>query len=80
MEYNPPKNPGLDDVTGEKLSKRADDNVETFKQRLATYHEQITPLKRFYQDQGVLETISGETSDIIFPQLLELIKVNYASH
>lgn len=77
MEYNPPKVPGKDDITGEPLTKRADDNSEVFKKRLITYHKEIDPLKEFYKDKGVLQVVSGETSDIIFPQLLDLVKQKF---
>ena len=40
LEHNPPKQEGLDDVTGEPLIQRDDDKEETIRDRLATYHEQ----------------------------------------
>ncbi|ODV94297.1 hypothetical protein PACTADRAFT_44494 [Pachysolen tannophilus NRRL Y-2460] len=72
-QYNPPKIPGKDDITGENLSKRPDDNAQVFKQRLQKYHNEITPLKKFYENQNILHKVSGETSDIIFPKLYNLI-------
>ncbi len=47
--YNPPKEEGLDDVTGEPLVQREDDSEETVKNRLAVYHEQTEPLVDYYQ-------------------------------
>lgn len=78
LQYNPPKVAGQDDVTGEPLSKRPDDNVEVFQRRLDKYNELIEPLKQFYAKQGVLHTVDGETSDIIFPKLLKLIRDNFS--
>jgi adenylate kinase len=49
VEYNPPKSPGLDDVTGEALVQRQDDTEETVRKRLAVYHDQTKPLVGFYQ-------------------------------
>jgi adenylate kinase len=49
IEYNPPKQQGKDDVTGEDLIQRADDSEETVRNRLSLYHEQTKPLVDFYQ-------------------------------
>lgn len=73
LDYNPPKVPFKDDVTGEPLTKRADDTAEVFQKRLDKYNEEIGPLKEFYKKQGVLFTVSGNTSDIIYPKLENLI-------
>jgi len=48
--YNPPKQEGIDDVTGEPLVQRDDDKEETVKKRLDVYHEQTEPLITYYQD------------------------------
>jgi adenylate kinase len=55
VDYNPPKEAGKDDVTGEDLVQREDDQEETVRKRLAVYHEQTKPLVDFYtklQDAG----------------------------
>jgi adenylate kinase len=46
--YNPPKQEGLDDITGEKLVQREDDQEDTVRNRLNVYHEQTKPLVAFY--------------------------------
>lgn len=46
--YNPPKTEGKDDVTGEDLIQRDDDQEETVKARLKVYHDQTEPLVSFY--------------------------------
>ncbi len=46
---NPPKVAGVDDVTGEALIQRDDDQEETVRKRLKVYHEQTEPLVNFYQ-------------------------------
>lgn len=48
VEFNPPKVPGKDDITGEDLVQRADDQEETVKKRIATYHSQTKPLINYY--------------------------------
>jgi adenylate kinase len=49
IEYQAPKTPGVDDVTGEPLIQRDDDKEEVIRQRLAVYHAQTAPLIRFYE-------------------------------
>ncbi|WP_461536628.1 adenylate kinase [Spongorhabdus nitratireducens] len=48
--YNPPKEEGKDDITGEALIQRDDDQEETVRKRLSVYHEQTAPLVGFYQN------------------------------
>jgi adenylate kinase len=48
VEFNPPKEPGKDDVTGEPLIQRDDDKEETVKARLKVYHDQTEPLIAYY--------------------------------
>jgi adenylate kinase len=47
--FNPPKVPGVDDVTGEPLIQRVDDQEDTVKKRLAVYAAQTRPLVEYYQ-------------------------------
>ena len=46
--FNPPREEGKDDVTGEPLIQRDDDKEETVRQRLKVYHEQTEPLIEYY--------------------------------
>jgi len=48
IDFNPPKTPGVDDVTGEPLVQRPDDNEATVKKRIETYHSQTAPLVDYY--------------------------------
>ncbi len=48
VEFNPPREAGKDDVTGEALVQRKDDVEKTVKARLAVYHEQTEPLIDYY--------------------------------
>ena len=50
LKYNPPKAEGKDDVTGEDLIQRDDDQEATVKNRLDVYHEQTEPLVSYYND------------------------------
>jgi len=70
-----PKVPGKDDVTGEPLTKRPDDNPETFSKRLATFHESTSPLLHYFAERypGSLHSLEGATSDEIWPNLQAII-------
>ncbi len=48
VTFNPPKVAGVDDVTGEPLVQRADDQEETVKKRLDVYSAQTRPLVDYY--------------------------------
>lgn len=56
---HPPKVPGVDDVTGEPLVQRPDDTEETVRKRLAVYHEQTSPLRKYYSH---FQAHPGETA------------------
>ena len=79
LSFNPPKRPGLDDVTGEPLERREDDNPETFKQRIKAFHVKTEPMIEHYREQStdpsrpLLVDIFGHTSDEIWPKLRGLI-------
>jgi adenylate kinase len=48
LVFNPPKVEGKDDVTGEALIQRDDDQEETVRKRLTVYHDQTEPLIDYY--------------------------------
>ena len=48
VTFNPPKVAGVDDVTGEPLVQRADDQEDTVKKRLQVYSDQTRPLVDYY--------------------------------
>ncbi|OWT53448.1 adenylate kinase [Candidimonas nitroreducens] len=48
VHFNPPKTPGIDDITGEPLVQRDDDREETVRHRLAVYRDQTRPLVDYY--------------------------------
>jgi adenylate kinase len=50
--FNPPKEEGKDDVTGEPLIQRDDDKEDTVRARLNVYHEQTEPLVAFYTKEA----------------------------
>jgi adenylate kinase len=57
--FNPPKKPMTDDVTGEPLIQRSDDNAEALKKRLDTYHKQTAPVVDYYRQTGIWKAIDA---------------------
>ena len=53
LEFNPPKDDGVDDISGEPLIQRDDDKPETVKNRLEVYWEQTNPLIVYYRSKSV---------------------------
>jgi adenylate kinase len=50
LVFNPPRIEGKDDITGEDLIQRDDDNEDTVKKRLDVYHAQTEPLVAYYSN------------------------------
>jgi len=76
--FNPPKVAGKDDITGEPLTRRDDDNPETWKTRLASFEKTSMPLLEHYDKKGVLWTVNGNSSDEISPKLFKEFERRYA--
>eukprot|EP00850_Spirogloea_muscicola_P002389 SM000009S23518 [mRNA] locus=s9:562114:563846:+ [translate_table: standard] len=70
-KFAPPKVPGKDDVTGEPLTQRKDDNAETLQSRLAAFHSQTEPVIDYYQKKGAVAHIHAEKSP---PEVTEEIR------
>ncbi|RUS77828.1 hypothetical protein EGW08_014421 [Elysia chlorotica] len=58
-EFNPPKKPMTDDITGEPLVRRSDDNEEALKKRLDAYHKQTKPLVDYYAKRGLHQPVDA---------------------
>ncbi|KZO95830.1 ADK-domain-containing protein [Calocera viscosa TUFC12733] len=76
LAYNPPLHPGVDDLTGEELTKRPDDTPEVFARRLEVFGRETAPLMSYYADgegkrkgEARVVSLKGETSDEIWPLL-----------
>ena len=59
IEYNPPKVENKDDVTGEDLIIRPDDQEDTVRNRLKVYENQTSPLIEYYKKFNILSTIDA---------------------
>ncbi|KAF2750822.1 adenylate kinase-like protein [Sporormia fimetaria CBS 119925] len=68
--FNPPEVPGKDDLTGEPLTRREDDDPETWKARLKAFKETSEPMLEHYDKLGVLVHVKGDSSDEITPKLV----------
>ncbi|MCJ1437514.1 hypothetical protein MMC27_006901 [Xylographa pallens] len=77
-DFNAPKVEGKDDVTGELLTKRPDDDEGTWKQRLRKFDETSQPLLNHYDKKGVLWTVEGNSSDEITPRLYREFERRFA--
>lgn len=62
LEAAPPKKEGVCDSCGSGLVLREDDRPETVQSRLATYHVQTEPLKKFYDRRGILKVVGFQPS------------------
>ncbi|KAL6099382.1 ak2 [Pungitius sinensis] len=70
-EFNPPKEPMKDDLTGEPLMRRSDDNEATLQSRLDSYHRQTAPLVTYYRARGLHTAINAARSpDVVFASIL----------
>ena len=58
--FNPPKQEGVCDVCGSKLTQRSDDTPEAVERRLSIYYEQTAPVLDYYRDAGLLIDIDGD--------------------
>lgn len=59
MQYNPPKVPGIDDITGEVLIKREDDKIELIKKRVLDFIEKTGKVIEKAIEMNKLTRIDG---------------------
>ncbi|XP_072770259.1 GTP:AMP phosphotransferase AK3, mitochondrial [Nerophis lumbriciformis] len=78
VDFNPPKVPGRDDVTGEPLIQRDDDTPETVMRRLKAYQTQTEPVLEYYRSKGVLETFRGTETNKIWPHVEAFLHKKFA--
>ena len=72
--FNPPKIAFKDDVTGEPLIQRSDDTEVVLKKRLQTYHEQTTPVVKYYQRTGIWKPIdASQQPGQVWQSLLKIL-------
>ncbi|ORY78601.1 adenylate kinase 1 [Protomyces lactucae-debilis] len=80
-EFSPPKKPMTDDITGEPLIQRADDNADTLKKRLSTYHEQTSPIVGYYQKKGIWAGIdAAQNPKRVWSDILSVLEQGGTKH
>jgi adenylate kinase len=68
----PPKKAGLCDNCGGELFQRPDDNAQTIKERLKVYQQESAPLISYYQENGLLKTVSSDGEpEIVLNEMLK---------
>lgn len=60
IEFKPSKVADVCDKCSGVTVLRKDDQPDTVKERLAVYHDQTEPLKRYYGDKKILHTVIGQ--------------------
>lgn len=74
-EFHPPKVAMKDDITGEALERRSDDNVDALKKRLEGYHKQTAPLAQYYAKKGLHKEIDASLpSHVVEKSLIEIFE------
>ena len=59
LTFKPPAEVGICNVCGGELEKRDDDNPDTIRARLKTFHAQTAPLIQYFRAAGLLIEIDG---------------------
>lgn len=75
--FSPPKVPFTDDVTGEPLTRRKDDEPETVKRRLALYWDNVHDILEYMRARGrgdTMHDIECETSKEAYAKLKPIIE------
>lgn len=63
-----------DDQTGEDLIQRSDDNAETLKKRLTTYHQQTDPVIEYYKDKGLWTPVdAAQSPKLVWGSISEIL-------
>ncbi len=68
LEFNKPKQDGICDVCGSELYRREDDNEETVKRRIDTYHKRSEPIIKYFEEEGILYTVNLRAQDQVTKQ------------
>lgn len=78
-DYNPPKEKGVDDITGEKLVQREDDKPNIVAARLQGYEKMIAPLLSHYDNDSKcsVKKFHGTESNKIYPFVKEFVELHF---
>lgn len=72
-EFAPPKVPMKDDITGEPLVQRSDDNAEALQKRLVAYHKQTVPVVDYYKKKGLWSQVdAAQDQKLVWSSMLAI--------
>jgi adenylate kinase len=69
VKSSPPKQEGICDNCSSAVIQREDETEKAITHRLQTYNDKTAPLIGFYENEGLLKTVSGTSSDIVVEDL-----------
>jgi adenylate kinase len=73
--YSPSKEEGVCDKCSGALFQREDDTETTVKKRITTYEEETKPLIAYYQEKGILETLTSDgTIEEMYQKVTSLLR------
>ena len=75
VKSNPPKQEGVCDKCGSAVIQRADETEEAISHRLQTYNDKTAPLIGFYENEGLLKTVTGTSSDVVVQAIKESLNI-----
>jgi adenylate kinase len=72
VKARPPKQAGVCDVCGTQLVVRKDDNPETIRERLKTFHQNTKPVIDYYRSTNRLLSVDGSLSpEQVYQQIVD---------
>lgn len=63
LEFKKPKKDGICDICGSQLMQRKDDNEETIRTRISTYHERSEEIINYFKEEGLLYSVDLKAED-----------------
>lgn len=62
-------------VTGEPLIQRSDDNADALKKRLVAYHQQTVPVIDYYKKKNIYASVdASKSADVVWNTLLAIFQ------
>ncbi|NDD92768.1 nucleoside monophosphate kinase, partial [bacterium] len=74
VETMRPRKSGVCDQCTTELVQRDDDREEVIRKRLAVYHDQTSPLEKYYREKGILQSLDAtQAPDAVYASLSRLV-------
>ncbi len=75
VSFDPPRQAGVCDRCGGRLTQRADDTEETVRERLRVYERLTLPVVEHYRQAGALQRVGGmQSKSRVFAELLRMAR------